>query len=658
MCKVLIIHLLKSLIIRCGIAVKIAYIVCIVLLCLWRGEHVYAQDTNLVSLNEATINGNRYSNHQIGYKQSKPDSLIKNLFNGSNLSDLFAFNNSFFVKTYGTNGIASSSIRGGNAAQSVINWNGFNINSPMLGQSDLSVLPGFLFDDVSILYGGASSLNGSGAMGGSIMLKNESAFNKGMSIKAFSDVASYNCSRNGLAFQLSKSKFTSSNKLYFNKGKNNFLYGDSINGVYSTQHQTHNKLQQLGLMQENQFLLNKRNKLSFNIWLQNSDKQLPANTTEKISRTSQEDQFARTTLAWQYTREKYTLFVRSALFKDALNYTDSASSLYSQSKSTSIINEIENKINISKQQVIDFGLNQTYQQASSSAYNKSINRYAAFASWQYNNKAKWLSAKLDARQELIPSKNLHPFTFNTAIELKPLSYLSFYANAGKLFRLPTLNDWYWTPGGNPDLKPEDGYGYEVGSGANKKIKNTEIKFSISYFQRNVKNWIIWLPGASNVWTPMNLLFVKSKGIETESSITHQYKKLKVCFLLNTNYIVSSNQTALNENDESVGRQLIYTPMYSGSGTIIITYSNLSFVYNTNYTGYRYTSTDNYEYLSPYYLHNFSIAYKLNNKNSNCVLYAKCNNLLNTHYQAVRNNAMPLRNFNLGIQINFNKQQNK
>lgn len=124
-------------------------------------------------------------------------------------------------------------------------------------------------------------------------------------------------------------------------------------------------------------------------------------------------------------------------------------------------------------------------------------------------------------------------------------------------------------------------------------------------------------------------------------------------MLNTNYITSSNQTALNENDESVGRQLIYTPMYSGSGTAIITYSNLSFVYNASYTGYRYTSTDNYEYLNPYYLHNISIAYKLKAKKTDFVLYAKCNNLLNTHYQAVRNNAMPLRNFNIGIQINFN-----
>ncbi len=652
--KVLIIHLLKSLIIRCLIPVKKSHIVFVLFLCLWLGETVYAQDTNLVSLNEATISENRYSNYQIGYKQSRPDSLIKNLFNGSNLSDLFAYSNSFFVKSYGTNGIASTSIRGGNASQSVINWNGFNINSPMLGQSDLSILPGFLFDDVSILYGGASSLNGSGAMGGSVMLKNESAFNKGINIKVFSDFAFYNSSRNGIAFQLSKKRFTTNTKLYFNKGKNDFLYGDSINGVYTTQHQSHNKLQQLGLMQENQFLLNKRNKLSFNLWLQNSDKQLPANTTEKVSRSSQEDQFARTTLAWQYTREKYTLFVRSALFMDGLNYNDSATSVYSQNKSTSIINEIENKITINNQQVIDFGINQTYQKGNCSAYIKNINRYAAFASWQFTNKAKWLSAKADVRQELIPEKAFHPFTWNTALEIKPLSYLTFYANAGKLFRLPTLNDWYWTPGGNPNLKPEDGYTYEIGSALNKQLNATQIKLNVSYFQRNVKNWIVWLPGASNVWTPMNLLFVKSKGIETESSITHQYKKLKMCLMVNTNYITSSNQTALNENDESVGRQLIYTPMYSGSGTAIITYSNISFVYNASYTGYRYTSTDNYEYLNPYYLHNISIAYKLKAKKTDFVLYAKCNNVLNTHYQAVRNNVMPLRNFNIGIQFNFNK----
>lgn len=635
---------------------KKSHIVFVIFLCLWLGENVYAQDTNLVRLNEATIRENRYSNYQIGYKQSRPDSLIKNLFNGSNLSDLFAYSNSFFVKSYGTNGISSTSIRGGNASQSVINWNGFNINSPMLGQSDLSILPGFLFDDVSILYGGASSLNGSGAMGGSVMLKNGSGFNKGMSIKAFTDFASYNCSRNGIAFQLSKSKFTTSTKLYFNKGKNNFLYGDSINGVYITQHQLHNKLQQLGLMQENQFLLNKSNKLSFNLWLQNSDKQLPANTTEKVSQASQEDQFARTTLTWQYTRKKYTLFIRSALFKDAFNYTDSATSIFSKNKSTSIINEIENKLTINKQQVIDFGINQTYQEGNCSVYTKSINRYAAFASWQFTNKTKWLSAKADVRQELIPSKEIHPFTWNAALELKPLAYLNFYANAGKLFRLPTLNDWYWAPGGNPDLIPEDGYTYEIGSSLNKQLKATQINLSVSYFQRNVKNWIVWLPGTSNVWTPMNLLFVKSKGIETESNITHQYKKIKMCLMVNTNYITSSNQTALNENDESVGRQLIYTPMYSGSGTAIISYSNLSFVYNASYTGYRYTSTDNYEYLSPYYLHNISIAYKLDAKKTNCVLYAKCNNLLNTNYQAVRNNAMPLRNFNIGLQINFNNNK--
>lgn len=634
---------------------KKSHLVFVIFLCLWLGENVYAQDTNLVRLNEATIRENRYSNYQIGYKQSRPDSLIKNLFNGSNLSDLFAYSNSFFVKSYGTNGISSTSIRGGNASQSVINWNGFNINSPMLGQSDLSILPGFLFDDVSILYGGASSLNGSGAMGGSVMLKNGSGFNKGMSIKAFTDFASYNCSRNGIAFQLSKSKFTTSTKLYFNKGNNNFLHGDSINGVFTTQDQLHNKLQQLGLMQENQFLLNKSNKLSFNLWLQNSDKQLPANTTEKVSQASQEDQFARTTLTWQYTREKYTLFIRSALFKDAFNYTDSATAMYSKNKSTSIINEIENKLTINKQQVIDFGINQTYQEGNCSVYTKNINRYAAFASWQFINKTKWLSAKTDVRQELIPFKEIHPFTWNAALELKPLAYLNFYANAGKLFRLPTLNDWYWTPGGNPDLKPEDGYTYEIGSSLNKQLKATQINLSVSYFQRNIKNWIVWLPGASNVWTPMNLLFVKSKGIETESSITHQYRKLKMCFMVNTNYIVSSNQTALNENDESIGRQLIYTPMYSGSGTAIISYSNISFVYNTSYTGYRYTSTDNYEYLSPYWIHNISIAYKLKKKNNNCVVYAKCNNLLNTNYQAVRNNAMPLRNFNIGIQINFNKQ---
>lgn len=615
---------------------------------------IFAQDTTTINLKEATIIENRYNSEQIGFKQTKTDSFIKSLFNGQQLSDLFSFNNAFFIKSYGTNGIASTSLRGGNATQSVVNWNGFNINNSMLGQADISLLPSFFFDNVSILYGGSSGLNGSGAIGGSVMLKNSLGFNKGITIKAFSDVASYNCSRNGAAFEFSKQKYTSSTKVYFNKGANNYWWGDTINGVYQTQKQTHNKLQQYGLMQQNNFLLTKHQKININVWLQNSDKELPAGSVEKQSKKNQQDWFARTSAQWQLTKSNYALFVRSALFKEGLNYSDSIAAIYSKNSSFNFINEAESKINLSKQHTIDVGIHQTFQKGQSSSYNSSILRYASFASWQYTNKKKWLSAKADARQEFIPTKNINPFTWNIALQVHPVSFIKLYANTGKAFRLPTLNDWYWNPGGNPKLLPEQGYTYEAGMAIDKEIKKFNLNFDVSYFHRNISNWILWLPQTGSIWSPVNLLKVKSEGIESNSSISFKTNKLKLTALVNTNYILSSNQKSVNENDESIGKQLIYTPMYSGSGSLIFSSKQFYFTYNASYTGYRYTSTDNYEYLKPYWIHNISIAYKCLIKKQSMLLYAKCSNLLNTNYIVVLNNPMPLRYFNVGLQITINQ----
>ena len=63
-----------------------------------------------------------------------------------------------------------------------------------------------------------------------------------------------------------------------------------------------------------------------------------------------------------------------------------------------------------------------------------------------------------------------------------------------LYRLPGLNDLYWMPGGNPDLKPEYGYSAEAGSKLSWKSQNkkTKVSFEPTYFNRYIYNWIIWI----------------------------------------------------------------------------------------------------------------------------------------------------------------------
>ncbi|MBQ0740765.1 Plug domain-containing protein, partial [Aquimarina celericrescens] len=73
--------------------------------------------------------------------------------------------------------VSSPSFRGTTAQQTAVVWNGFNINSQFNGQTDFNTLLVDGFDELSVRPGGGSVIYGTGAIGGSIHLKNELKFN-------------------------------------------------------------------------------------------------------------------------------------------------------------------------------------------------------------------------------------------------------------------------------------------------------------------------------------------------------------------------------------------------------------------------------------------------------------------------------------------------
>jgi len=615
-------------------------------------KSVFAQDTNRIKLPETTILENRYSSDATGHKKRTMDSLLKNQFDGYSLSDLFSLTTACFVKSYGVNGIATTSVRGASASHSIINWNGFNINNPMLGQSDLSILPVFFFNDISILYGGQTAANGSAAVSASVFLKNVSHFSSGTHLKLFTDLSSMGNNRNGLAIEVSKKRWLSNTKLMFNQGKNNFTYLDTSQGSKRISKQQHNSLKQIGLLHENQFLIGKFQKLTLHLWLQNSERELPPILSTKISKQNQSDGFMRSTLQWQHIKENHSFYLRAAYFDETINYTDSIANLFSKSRSVQQLVEGDFCFKLSKQISLTNGFNTSIQQAKYNATVRVLHRHAVFTSVKIKNQRGNLIFKSDLRQEYIPSRNLMPFSWNVGIDWMLFNNIKLFFNGGKVFRLPTLNDWFWVPGGNPDLKPETGYCEEAGFRFQKTSDKISFSTSASFYNRNITNWIMWLPQNGNLWTPTNLLKVNSYGIENETELSLTQKRNKYVFMFNTNYGVSSNQKQINEFDASIGKQLIYTPMYMGSGTFIYSLNCFSWFYSLSYTGYRYTSSDNFEFLAPYWLHHIGINFSPCKRNLN--FFMKCSNLFNTNYQVVRNYATPLRNYNFGIQIKFNK----
>ena len=85
-------------------------------------------------------------------------------------------------------------------------------------------------------------------------------------------------------------------------------------------------------------------------------------------------------------------------------------------------------------------------------------------------------------------------------------------SAGKTFRAPTFNDLYWPQYGNPELRPEHGWAYEL------RVETSPwptIFGALSIFTRNIDDRIAWMPGPDDLWQPQNLNHLAVKGTDFE-----------------------------------------------------------------------------------------------------------------------------------------------
>jgi iron complex outermembrane receptor protein len=233
-------------------------------------------------------------------------------------------------------------------------------------------------------------------------------------------------------------------------------------------------------------------------------------------------------------------------------------------------------------------------------------------------------------------------------------WLGVRGNVQRTYRAPTLNEWYFTPGGNPSLKPEQGWsgdmGYTVKTGMDKPLS---LSHDVSVFDRSIKDWIIWFGGA--IWTPHNIARVHSRGVETENMLRWSIGTFKFHLGLNTAYVLATTVESDMLNDDSIGRQIPYSPRYNGQVNAGFTYRSLYFNYNHTYTGYRFTTTDESNWLNPYNTGNIQLAYNTTFQHDYTVdITAQCNNIWNQRYAVVAQRPMPGTNWLLGLKISKKK----
>jgi iron complex outermembrane receptor protein len=282
------------------------------------------------------------------------------------------------------------------------------------------------------------------------------------------------------------------------------------------------------------------------------------------------------------------------------------------------------------------------------------NRASLFALFRYNP-AKPLALSLNVRQAFVEGYNPLPtpaLGFNWKFYNNNRHQLSLKGNASGSYRVPTLNDRFWAGAGNPDLKPEQGWSYESGLRHVLVLGSSLLlETEAAAYHMLVDDWIQWTPDEAGNWRPLNLLKVRSQGVELSSQATAAVGKVKLSSTAGYTY-TSSEQAAVYEGSGDKGKQLMYVPLHKAVFSTAASYGGWSLMGNLNYTGLRYTSNSETSSLDAFLLLQLALSKKLQIRQNTLYLTLRSDNVTNAEYQTMVSRAMPLRGYTFSLRFIF------
>jgi len=342
-----------------------------------------------------------------------------------------------------------------------------------------------------------------------------------------------------------------------------------------------------------------------------------------------------------------------------LDYLDSLRKIDSKARTETRLFENDLYWKWKAEHVANLGLNYTKNEGRITDYNgtKFIEKYAVFLSQkdEFLNKKLVINTVIRAEHTSI---NLNPITYNLGANYFINKHTTLKLNGGKVYRIPTLNDRFWIPGGNPDLKPEEGYTIDGTAVYDCAKNNYELNISGSAFYKLITNWIQWIPYGVNNTQPINVQEVFSRGSETTWHLAYVTRNFRVQLKCLTSYALSTITKTELQTDDALGKQLIYSPRYLVNSSLLISYKTFAVSYFHNYVGYRFTASDNSAWIKPYHNTTARLTYLHSLKEIEFGFFGNINNLLNKVYEVYDGRPQPQRYFEFGVQLNYKKNKNK
>lgn len=581
-----------------------------------------------------------------GIKTEKIDSAIIQQRQSSSIATLLSEHTNVLVRSYGTGGLATLSMRGTLTTQSGVFWNGFNLNQPNMGMTDLSLIPVTYFNGIDIQSGGGGAVAGNGLIGGQLLLHNTKHFNSPLHAMLSLGVGSFGESSTSLRLQAGNKKVSWITAFNATLDQNRFPYRNLSGQKVTLDHAV---CKGVGGLNQLDIILSSRSFLSAGLWLQTSKRQIPATLVMATNDQEQKDESMRSTLQYSYLTPKQRFQVRTAFFIETLHFSSPVALIdaFYRLQNTSVESEYNRYIG---NLTLNGGVSSRLLRARVPYYSKRNEEQkgaGVFVSALYHWAGKKWNTAINLRQEFEEGYKV-PLCPAFSLEGKLNNRLISRINLSRNFRVPTMNDRFWEPGGNPDLKPESGWNQEMGLTYQLPMNEKKaLQLSVNAYNMLITNLIQWVNISTTVWSPQNVNKVWSRGLESSLQLLHDGVKVKTS--LKASYAYSPSTIIRSVKSD---QQLIYIPLHRGQVHADIQFATYSAYIHCIFTGKRFTTQDNSDELPGYALINASLQKSFHLHETRFFLRIELRNLMNTKYQVMKYYPEPGFSFMTQVNINF------
>ena len=652
------------------------------------------REKGVVTIREVPVWGRRPMK-SIGVQETRLDSLILKENIALSIADVLTFNSPIFVKQYGRATLSTVSFRGTGPSHTQVTWNGMRINNPMLGMTDFSMIPSYFIDDASLLHGTSSVNEAGGGLGGLVRLSTAPADIRGFGLQYIQGIGMFRTFDEFLRLEWGDEHWQVSTRAVYQSSANDFkyrnrdkkenIYDDEMNIVgsyYPTERNKSGAFDDVHVLQEVYYDTRRGDRFGLNAWYINSNRELPLLTTDyaddKQFENRQREHTLRSVLSWDHYRSDWKVAAKAGYIHTWMAYD------YRKDPGSGIMNSItrsRNKVDtfygqadgeytpngnwfftagVSAHQHLVESIDKDIilQQGGKDIVGYDKGRIELSASVS----AKWrpterlgLSAVL--REEMYGTKWATVPAFFADCQLSKRGNIVAKASVSRNHRFPTLNDLYFLPGGNPDLRSESGFSYEAGlSFAVGKENVYSLSGSASWYDQHIDDWILWLSTPKGFFSPRNIKQVHAYGVEMQANLAViPARDWKLTMNGTFSWSPSINEgEPISPADQSVGKQLPYEPEFSATVTGRLTWRSWGLLYQFCYYSERYTMSSNDITLSgrltPYLMNNLSLDKAFALKWADLTLKGTVNNLFNEEYLSVTARPMPRMNVEFFIGI--------